>query len=82
MRARATAEPGGQRMRQVSTLGGVEMAQYLDPARCSWASTLPERRAFPPGTRWLRFDLDELLRAPARTRACVSGALAGRGELS
>lgn len=64
MRARATTEAGGRRMRMVSTLGGVEMEQYVDGSQMLMSvDSLPTNGAFPAGTRWLKFDMDELLKA-------------------
>ncbi len=63
MRARATVEAGGRRMRMVSTIGDIEMEQYLDGSTMLMsADSFPAGGGLPAGTRWLKFDLDELLK--------------------
>ena len=64
-RTQAVVERGGRRMRMTSTFGGVAMEQYLDGSSMLMSiDSLPLGGAspFPRGTRWLKVDLDELLK--------------------
>lgn len=64
MTSRMSVEPGARRMRMTSTIGGVEMEQYLDGSSMLMSvDAFPSSGAFPPGTRYLKFDMDELLKA-------------------